>query len=204
MQETETTYKHNVYEMRQFKFGNRHIYEVPGVDHLFSHEQDAVYYCDEHGIDRKTIVKYDSRKEYNRWLELKKEEADGKISFLERQVEYVLIPERRETVWVKDKVVKKYALPSHGAAWGTRKEAVDFCRERKIPYKAIEVTTETVPVYKEVVIEQKAVYTADFVYVRDGVTVVEDVKSEITRKEADYVLRRKLMLHVWNIRILET
>ena len=189
---------------RRFKFGNQHLYEVPGVGHLFSHEQDAVFYCAEHGIDKKSIIKYDSRKEYDRWVELQKEEREGRILMLERQVEFVLIPEKRETVWVKDKVVKKYALPAYGAAWGTRKEAVDYCRERKIPYKAIEVSAETVPVYKEVVIEQKAVYTADFVYLRDGKQVVEDVKSEITRKEADYVLRRKLMLHVWGIRILET
>ena len=60
------------------------------------------------------------------------------------------------------------------------------------------------PVYKKVVFEQNAVYTADFVFVEDGVTVVEDCKSEYTRKEKDYVLRRKLMLHVHGIRIVET
>ena len=41
---------------RRFKFGNRHLYEVPGVGHLFSHEQDAVFYCAEHGIDKKSIA----------------------------------------------------------------------------------------------------------------------------------------------------
>jgi hypothetical protein len=59
-------------------------------------------------------------------------------------------------------------------------------------------------VYKNVCIEQNAVYTADFVYYENGQLVVEDVKSDITRKEADYVLRRKLMLHVHGIRIKET
>ena len=194
--------------MRRFKFGNRHLYEVPGVEHLFSHEQDAVYYCKEHGIDPKTVVKYDSRKEYDRWLQLLKEEREGKIMLLERQVEYELIPEKRETVWVRDREVKKYKflspLTHTWYEYPTKKEACRFAKVMDVRQKDIETVTETVPVYKEVVLEQKAVYTADFVYVRDGVTVVEDVKSDITRKEADYVLRRKLMLHVHGIRILET
>ena len=194
--------------MRRFKFGNRHLYEVPGVKHLFSNEQDAVYYCNEHGVDRKVIVKYDSRKEYDRWLALRQEEREGKIMLLERQVEYELIPEKRETVLVRDKEVRKYRfyspLTDRYYTYDTKKEACEKAKLMAARLKDIETVAETVPVYKEVVIEQKAVYTADFVYVRDGKTVVEDVKSEITRKEADYVLRRKLMLHVHGIRILET
>lgn len=189
---------------RRFKFGNRHIYEVPGVGHLFNHEQDAVFYCDEHGIDRKAIIKYDSRKEYDRWLELQKEEKEGKILLLERQVEYVLIPEKRQTVFVKDRTVKEFHVPGCDIIFMKKRDAADYCKERGLKVSRIKAVTHTEPVYKEVVLEQKAVYTADFVYVRDGVTVVEDVKSDITRKEADYVLRRKLMLHVHGIRILET
>lgn len=189
---------------RRFKFGNRHLYEVPGVGHLFNHEQDAVFYCDEHGIDRKAIVKYDSRKEYDRWLELRKEEQEGRILLLERQVEYELIPEKRETVFVKDKVCKWYSVPGFNDTYQRKKDAVAFCKSHGLKASLVQTITCKEPVYKEVVLEQKAVYTADFVYVRDGVTVVEDVKSEITRREADYVLRRKLMLHVWGIRILET
>lgn len=189
---------------RRFKFGNRHIYEVPGVGHLFNHEQDAMFYCDEHGIDRKAVIKYDSRKEYDRWLELRKEEKEGKILLLERQVEYVLIPEKRETVFVKDREVKRYHVPGYEEVFTMKKDAAAFSRLKGVPVSHIVTETVTEPVYKEVVLEQKAVYTADFVYVRDGVTVVEDVKSEITRKEPDYVLRRKLMLHVWGIRIMET
>lgn len=189
---------------RRFKFGNRHLYEVPGVGHLFNHEQDAVFYCDEHGIDKKSIIKYDSRKEYDRWLELKKEEQEGKILLLERQVEYELIPEKRQTVFVKDRIVKMYYVSGYPDTFTKKKDAVAFCKERGIRASTVGTLTFTDPVYKEVVLEQKAVYTADFVYVRDGETVVEDVKSDITRKEADYVLRRKLMLHVHGIRILET
>lgn len=49
-----------------------------------------------------------------------------------------------------------------------------------------------------------AVYTADFVYDQGGALVVEDVKSAITRKKADYVLRKKLMLWRYGITIKET
>jgi len=46
-------------------------------------------------------------------------------------------------------------------------------------------------------------YTADFQYVRDGKTIVEDVKSKITREEKDWILRRKLMLYVNGIYVEE-
>lgn len=48
-----------------------------------------------------------------------------------------------------------------------------------------------------------AYYTADFQYVRDGKTIVEDVKSKYTREEKDYVLRRKMMLYVNGIYVEE-
>jgi hypothetical protein len=38
-----------------------------------------------------------------------------------------------------------------------------------------------------------SVYVADFVYQRDGATVVEDVKSEATRKLPMYLLKKKWM-----------
>lgn len=52
--------------------------------------------------------------------------------------------------------------------------------------------------------ERATVYFADFVYVKDGEYIVEDVKSEITRKKPDYVMKRKLMLDRHGIEILET
>ena len=52
--------------------------------------------------------------------------------------------------------------------------------------------------------ERQAVYTADFVVdYADGRQEVVDVKSPPTRRLPDYVLRRKLMLHVHGIRIKE-
>lgn len=51
--------------------------------------------------------------------------------------------------------------------------------------------------------ERSASYTADFRYVEDGQLIVEDVKSVVTIKKPDYVLRRKLMLHVYGIEVKE-
>ena len=60
-------------------------------------------------------------------------------------------------------------------------------------------------VKKGKVIELAAKYTADFTYYdQDGNYIVEDVKSEATRKEKDYVLRRKMMLALKGIRVRET
>ena len=42
--------------------------------------------------------------------------------------------------------------------------------------------------------ERKIEYVADFQYVKDGQTVVEDVKSEATRTQV-YMLKRKLFLY---------
>ena len=50
------------------------------------------------------------------------------------------------------------------------------------------------------IIENAVKYIADFVYVQDGKTVVEDVKGKRTK---DYIIKRKLMLYVHNIKIRE-
>ena len=51
-------------------------------------------------------------------------------------------------------------------------------------------------------VERGVYYIADFVYsAQDGVTVVEDVKG---MKTPEYILKRKLMLYVHGIKILET
>lgn len=49
-------------------------------------------------------------------------------------------------------------------------------------------------------VERKCVYVADFVYVQDGKTVVEDTKGFKTK---DYIIKRKLMLEKYGIRIKE-
>ena len=50
----------------------------------------------------------------------------------------------------------------------------------------------------------KTRYRADYTYMRDGVLIVEDVKSSMTRKLPLYILKRKLMLSVHGITITET
>ena len=50
-------------------------------------------------------------------------------------------------------------------------------------------------------VERSVSYIADFVYERDGATVVEDVKGKRTDV---YILKRKLMFYRYGIQILET
>lgn len=193
--------------MRRFKFGNTKVYVVPGTQHRFRTEHDARYYCEQNNVDFATVEKYDSKKEYDRWLELQMLEKGGVISDLRRQVEYEIIPAHNETRMVKLKLVKKWLVlesETYGVYFPTKKEATEYCKSKGISTKYISSLVENEPVYKTVCIEKNAVYTADFVYIENGDTVVEDVKSDITRKEADYVLRRKLMLHVYGVRIKET
>ena len=51
------------------------------------------------------------------------------------------------------------------------------------------------------VLERKVSYVADFVYEENGETVVEDAKGLRTK---EYVIKRKLMLYRYGIRIKET
>lgn len=56
------------------------------------------------------------------------------------------------------------------------------------------------PKMKRVCIEESCGYVADFVYKKDGETVVEDAKGFKTDK---YIIKRKLMLHVHGIKVVE-
>ena len=96
-------------------------------------------------------IRFDSRKEANRYAELQLLERAGKITELQRQVPYVLIPKQ--------------------------------VRGGKV-------------------IERPVVYKADFAY-RDeetGEDVVEDVKGLRTK---EYIIKRKLMLWEYGIRVKE-
>ena len=104
---------------------------------------------------------FDSRKEYQRWRELKLLERSGTISGLRRQQPFPLLPAYREP-------------DTSGPRGGVRRGRL---------------------------LERPVSYVADFVYQRDGHTVVEDCKGVRT---PEYILKRKLMLHVHGIRILET
>lgn len=53
------------------------------------------------------------------------------------------------------------------------------------------------------VIERPIKYVADFIYdTKDGQRVIEDVKSEAT-KTPEYIIKRKLLLYFYGIRIRE-
>ena len=102
---------------------------------------------------------FDSKREADRWTELKLLEKAGQISDLRRQVKYELIPTQ---------------------------------------YSDWEYTQRG----KKKVVEREASYIADFVYHDNvlGTDVVEDAKG--MRTEA-YILKRKLMLYVHGIQIVE-
>ena len=186
------------------KFYSEAVYIVPGAKRPFHSKKDALYYCADNHIDPKRMEKYDSNKEYKRYLELRQALSQGLIRRLRRQVSYEIIPEKFEMVHVRDKVVKTYWIS--GKKFATKKDAVAFCKASGLTQKDITSYDTIEPVMKKNIIEQRAIYTADFVYeiAETGQEVVEDVKSEYTRKETDYILRRKLMLHVHGIRIKET
>ena len=112
---------------------------------------------------KKTVVDgivFDSKKEARQYGVLKALEKAGEISDLNRQVEFLLIPEQREPDTI-----------------GTRGG-----------------------IHKGKIIERKVTYVADFTYMRDGEFVVEDVKGIKTK---EYILKRKMMLHNYGIRIRE-
>lgn len=106
---------------------------------------------------RNAYGEFDSKAEWNRYIELLDMQRKGLINGLQRQVKYEIIPAITKTVEKQLKTKTKYV------------ERVD---------------------------EKAAHYTCDFQYFKDGVLVIEDAKSEATRREKDYVLRRKLMKHL--------
>ena len=95
--------------------------------------------------NEKTIIDgitFQSKKEANRYFELKMLQKAGEISALELQPKYEIIP---AVTWNGKQLQARY-------------------------------------------------YIADFQYWQDGNGIVEDVKSEITRKNPVYTLKRQLFL----------
>ena len=119
-------------------------------------------------------IEFDSKKEGDRYCELKLMQRAGAITDLELQKRYELIPAQYETV----ETGEYYKV---GAKKGQ-------------------------PKTKQVCVEQSVVYIADFVYKKNGQTVVEDVKGFRDASSASYakfVLKRKMMLWIHGIRIKE-
>lgn len=114
-------------------------------------------------------ILFDSEKEAQRYSELKLLERAKKISGLQLQQSFVLIPAQYEY------------YPRYGKG-GKRLKDGKRC------------------------IEQSCVYKADFAYIENGKVVVEDVKGYRDPKSAAYakfVIKRKLMLFRYGIRIRE-
>lgn len=106
---------------------------------------------------------FDSKKEYRRFRELQLLEKAGKISDLQRQVKFLLIPAQYE----------------HVPRFGKKGQPLK-------PGKRL--------------VEREVSYYADFVYTENGRDVVEDTKGVKTK---EYIIKRKLMLHIHQIRIQE-
>ena len=95
-----------------------------------------------------------------------------------------------------------------GQVFDSRKEYTRWC-ELVLLQKAGQITDlkrqvkyELIPSQRigKKVAERACTYVADFVYTENGKTVVEDTKGFKTK---DYIIKRKLMLWVHGIRIIE-
>jgi len=121
------------------------------------------YYSQKATVDG---IEFDSRKEANRYCELKLLQRAGAIKELELQKEFELIPAQREP----DTIGKRGG------------------------------------VIKGKTIEKAVIYRADFFYtdVKRGEKICEDVKGfKGGGAYAVFTIKRKLMLHVYGIKILE-
>lgn len=120
-------------------------------------------------------IEFDSKREARRYRELSLLQKAGKIHNLEMQKVFELIPAQYELV----NTGEYYKI---GAKKGQPKQ-------------------------KRVCVEQSVVYKADFTYIENGKIVVEDAKGFRDPKSAVYakfVIKRKLMLYIHGIRIIET
>lgn len=108
---------------------------------------------------------FDSKREARRYSELKLLQLAGKITNLERQVKYVLIPAQYD---IQERYGKRGQRLKDG----------------------------------KVLLEKECAYIADFKYidVESGELVIEDTKGMRTK---DYIIKRKLMLSIYDIRIKE-
>lgn len=121
---------------------------------------------------------YASKREAKRAAELRLMEQAGKIQNLREQVRYVLVPAIYETE--SGKLVKDWA---------------------EKPKKELEGQYG-----KLKILERSLCYVCDFQYEQDGQTVVEDAKGMKKSNAAIYrvfVSKRKLMLHMYGIRVVE-
>lgn len=67
----------------------------------------------------------------------------------------------------------------------------------------IETTKKGIKKLKQVCIERKCSYYADFTYLQNDEYIVEDCKSNKRLLTKDYLIKRKLMLYLHHIKIKE-
>lgn len=91
-----------------------------------------------------------------------------------------------------------------GILWDSLKEAQRY-GDLKLVAKVGHITELRWKERFEIIIGGMKVcsYISDFSYIRDGRKVVEDVKSEATKRKESYRLKKKLMLAVHGIEIIE-
>lgn len=126
---------------------------------------------------------YDSAKEAERARVLHLMEKAGKIRDLREQVRFELIPVQREGDAERRLGINPSTILPTPAKWSPSPASKGGSTRGNV-------------------IERAAAYVADFVYVdaNTGETVVEDVKG--VRTDA-YVLKRKMMLWFYGIRVRE-
>jgi len=188
--------------MRHNKFHNKKVHAIlfpNGTDRMYCSRAEAQKQCLALGLDKACAVEFDSTKEFKRWRALRALERAGEIDCLQRQVKFELIPASHEVRVIGHKTIRKYNV---GNSTFTRRDLAErYARDTGLDVTPVE---EQVEITRAFTIEKAAYYTADFTYKKGDEYIVEDVKSPMTRNQADYVLRRKLMLHVHGIKLLET
>lgn len=107
-------------------------------------------------------IKFDSKKESERYIVLCEHERSGNISDLKLQVKFELIPSIKE----------KY---------------IEHLKTKDKP--------------KERTLQLPITYTCDFQYIKDGLIVVEDVKSSPKMIPQEFVLKEKLLFWKYGIKI---
>lgn len=126
----------------------------------------------------KTEDGYASKKEAKRAAELRLMEQAGQIKNLQEQKRFVLVPAIYETE--SGRLVKDWAEKPK--------------KELERQYGKLKI------------LERSLAYVSDFVYEQDGETIVEDVKGYKKSNAAVYrifVAKRKLVLHMYGIRVRE-
>lgn len=112
-----------------------------------------------------------------------------KINFKNTQVKY-RIPQKKENKYKNQKITYR------GIKFDSQKEAYRYNELKILEDKQVisnlklQQSFLIVPKQKG---ERAVHYIADFTYFQDGKFIVEDVKSEITRKNTAYIIKRKLV-----------